>query len=499
MATTPWDRDAGRRLGCLCLFASLIAAAGLLTASEPAAEKQSKKEATLEDELLRQAPKIRAYLWHQMKHPEKQIRVGVVKFLVQLGDERPSDNAGPLNWHLARRLEAALILTLDAKTEADSFRILHIDDPRKDLSPRANHLKEDGLKAFFQKSYKPAWGGEETIPADAFLTGLVKIGDEARTLQVTVQAFDKTDKKLVEVCAFRAAAEPRLLTEAGVSFAVSRGSDPDDIANLVANSKPSALPPQATAIVQTKQTLGVKPKQGATVRQLLERAPLDIQILYKAKGEKKPKEMDIDDDGTLPEPAEGAKVSFRLKHKNDKDKYTYGVVLKVNGENTIYPEEAEPDDVRAHKWILGPKDEFFITGYLKKSLKDQSATFTGLPVSESKLEEVNYGPHAGTFTLVIFLGRSDSKAGTEVEQSEVVRATSRGVPQELGKPNSLTALQRKLRRAAAENRQPMTGKPRGLIVAGEPMKQEVDTVPFHAYHTPVSVIQLRYYKPRGRE
>jgi hypothetical protein len=504
MAKTLWHRDAGRCLGYSCLFASLVAAAGLLTASAQAAEKPAQKEATLEEELLRQAPKIRDFLWHKMKHPEKQIRVGVVKFLVQVGEQRPSDNAGPLNWHLARRLEAALILTLDSKTEADTFRILHIHDPKKELMTSANHRTEDGRKAFFQdKKYRPAWESaldkEEAIPADVFLTGVVKITDEARTLQITVQAFDRTGREPVNVCNFSVAAEPRLLAEAGVSFGLSRGSNAEDVAKLVANWKKPELPPEATPIVRTKQTLGVKPKQGATVRQLLERSPIDIQILYKDKGAKKAKEVDIDDDGTVPEPTEGTKVSFRLKHKNNQDKYTYGVILKVNGENTIYPEEAEPDDVRAHKWILSPKDDFLITGYLKKGLKDQAATFTGLPVSESKLEEVNYGPHAGAFTLVIFLGRPDSKDRAEVEQSEVARATSRGVPEELGNPNSLTALQRKLRGAAARNRQPMTGRPRGLIVPGEPMKQEVDTVEFHAYHTPVSVIQLRYYKPRNQE
>jgi hypothetical protein len=306
------------------------------------------------------------------------------------------------------------------------------------------------------------------------------------------------DQKLVEVCSFKAAAEPRLLTEAGASFALSRGSNPEDLVNLVADRTWTQLPAETTAIVPNTDTQGVKPKDRVLVRQLLERAPIDFQVFYQKKGDNQPRPVEIDEEGTLPEPAQGTKVTFRLKHKNT-DKYTYGVVLKVNGENTISPEEREPDDFRAPKWILEPKDDYVITGFLKRNLKGKAATFTVLPASESKLEEVNYGPHAGTFTLVVFLGRPGGKAAPENKDAVLVRATSRGVPDKLNKPNRLEALQGKLREEAAQTHSSTNGKRRGLIVPGETAQVEVDTVAFSAYPTPVSVIQFRYYKPRNQE
>jgi hypothetical protein len=243
----------------------------------------------------------------------------------------------------------------------------------------------------------------------------------------------------------------------------------------------------------------VSTAEGPTVRELREEAPIDLQVFYKAKGENKAKKVAIEEDGWLPEPREGTDVTFRLKHKN-KDKRTYGVVLKVNGENTIYPEEPEPDDFRAHKWILDPKDNYLITGYLKKNAKDKVANFTVLPESESRLEEVNYGPHAGTFTIVIFLGRPDGKEQPDGKQSEVVlRAISHGVPDGLGRPNKLESLQGQLRKEAEQKKDSQNAMRRGIILPGQSTKQEVKDVDFCAYQTPVSVIQLRYYKPHTEE
>lgn len=116
-----------------------------------------------EEELVAQAPAIRAFLWHKMKHSKESLHVGVLKFLVQIGDQRPTDNAGPLNRHLDRRLEATLILTLP-KSEAETFRILHIHNPKEEFLTSANHLTEEGRKAFFQKKYPPAWARKTRFP-----------------------------------------------------------------------------------------------------------------------------------------------------------------------------------------------------------------------------------------------------------------------------------------------------------------------------------------------
>src|SRR5262249_25688266 len=149
-------------------------------------------------------------------------------FLVQKGKGGPSDNVGPLNQRVADRLEVALVLALtDERT-----RILRDASGTvvRQKNKRANHRTDAGRKAFFGNRYTPAWTTKEDLlkeqtdlPADAFLTGLVRFDDGCETVTVTVQAFDKSGK-LSEVCSFRARADSRLLTEAGVSHALARSA-----------------------------------------------------------------------------------------------------------------------------------------------------------------------------------------------------------------------------------------------------------------------------------
>jgi hypothetical protein len=330
-----------------------------------------------------------------------------------------------------------------------------------------------------------------------FLTGRVEITRGGRAVQVFVQAFDGTDKKLVPVCDFPVAAEPCLLTEAGVSFALSRGAKPEDAEELVAAPR-DRLPAEATVVVPNKGGQVDRPKERVTVRELLKQAPIEFQVLYKDKGAEQVRKVDIKDDGTVEQPREGTEVSFRLKRKKNGDKHTYGVVFKVNGENTIYPEELEPDDFRAHKWVLDPRDDDKdfppISGFLKKGAEDQIAKFHVLSVAESRREEVNYGPHAGMFTIVIFRGRPDNKDQPDSKESEIVRAISRGVPDEVGSKLTLQALKSKLESEAQPRHKSNQAVRRGLIVDGELTKQVVETVDFAADPTWESVIHLRYYK-----
>jgi hypothetical protein len=502
--------DAGRCLGWLCLFALLLAAAMLPAVSGTAAEKPSKLSPTLEEALKCKAPEIRAFLWKEMEHPKGSLHVGVIKFLVQFGDQPPSDNAGLLNWHVARRLEAALSLTLDPKSgEADTFRMLHIDSLSQDLMRKANHLSSgpDGRKAFFKTEYSPAWGPEDTIPAHVFLTGLVKIAEGARTMEVAVQAFDSTGKKPVEVCRFTVAAEARLLTEGGVSFALPRGSKSteDNVEIVVAQKGPSQLPPGDPGGVTNPAKQDQKPKESYTPRKLLEEGPINFEIQYKKSGQDRFQKVEITEAGMVREPEEGTEVRFQLKRDEKADRKAYGVLFMVNGENTIYREEPVLDPFLAHLWILDKDDDkpAFVTGYLRKNRvkKDQDYVeekFTVKSVEESRSMEVNYGPLTGTLTIMIFEGQIvDGKDEPDSKETEFVRAISRGVPDKLGKTNTLKGLQNRLQEAVTLKPKSADVVLRGLIVGGELTKQKVEDVPFRG-RVLVSSIQLRYYKPLSR-
>src|SRR5467141_1148920 len=80
-----------------------LLAAALLAA--PAAAPASSDE--LDAKLRAAAPAVLKYV-----KAKKYENVGVLKFLVDRGDGKPTDNAGALNLGLADRLEVALILAL---------------------------------------------------------------------------------------------------------------------------------------------------------------------------------------------------------------------------------------------------------------------------------------------------------------------------------------------------------------------------------------------------
>jgi hypothetical protein len=461
-----------RRLGP---FASALLLGAMLSATSAAdAAKEDAKKPTLEEELRQQAPKIRDFLWKKMDHPQDALHGGVLKFHVQLGEGPPSDNVGSLNLYMARRLEAALILCLHNE---DKIRILH-NASAQIQNGSANHQTPRGRKAFFAEGarlYRPAWGGEEGIPAHVFLTGLVKIHDEGRTAEVVVRAFDRRGQEPQEVCTFRTAADPRLLTEAGISCVVSRGSDPNDWA-VVALANPDSVR------ADEKKT---------RVEELLKEAPIEVQILYNGEVQKVT-------DGTVSEPTPKDVVTFRLKHKN-KDKNTYGVILKINGQNTLLPDNPDSDDFfRCFKWIVKPHTEFEIKGY-QKDLKEKAKAFKVLSAAQSRRSAVYYGEHAGTFTVIVLEGQGDDEKPQIVEAlpDEMV-AIGRGVPNRLGDFGSLEALQGHLKKAAKGGR---TGPevPKGMIQQGADTEQMVEEVPFRASAKRIPVIQIRYYKPSGEK
>jgi hypothetical protein len=478
MRNTLKTAQAGRGLAGACLLGLVLSSGAVFVASLAADEKKAARKPTLEAALKDNAPAIRDFLWKKMAHPEKSLHVGVLKFLVRIGDGPASDNVGPLNLHLADRLEAALLLSLD-DGPTNKIRILH-NPSAVVTTTRADHLTEEGRAAFFPMRYPPAWGREKALSADAFLTGVVKIEDGGRSAEITVLAFDKKGGKLVEVCPkFKVAGDASLLTEAGVSFALPRGKDADRVA--AAWEGRDEVPAEATTSVPSKG------RKAASPAELLDQAPVELQILYNGKP------MEVSDDGRVREPNKNDKVTFRLRHKN-LDENTYGVVLKVNGENTIKRDNLEADDYLQYKWILKPKARFPIQGFQMESAKEACA-FEVLPLAESRERDVSYGPHAGTFTLVVFKGRRDGKESRLARSEDDTPVIGRGVPNRLAGSISLKSLQGQLRTQTQSGGQVMD---RGLIVPGKQINQEVEYVEFKTYRNPLSVIHIRYYKPRDK-
>src|SRR5262245_53219599 len=124
--------------------------------------------------------------------------VGVLKFLGAKDGSDFSDNLGTVNTLLARRLELALILANDPRNP-----IGIIDDASAVAakSSGANHRTPEGRKVLLERArYKLAWGDPRVrVAPDAFLTGLVSVSKDLKTVTVSFLYFDRKSNKLLPV------------------------------------------------------------------------------------------------------------------------------------------------------------------------------------------------------------------------------------------------------------------------------------------------------------
>jgi hypothetical protein len=165
------------------------------------------------------------------------------------------------------------------------------------------------------------------------LTGVVVLSTDLKQMTVAILAFGKDESKLEKVTQFNAATDTPMLVEAGESFLTRGGFDagqPELVREKVVET--------ATKVKAAQET---NPLRDAS-------APVALEIRY--DDQSIPLEI-RDGKAEIREPQEGQKVSFVLR-KVDRTAERYGVVLFINGENTLFKERIAP--FHARKWILAP-------------------------------------------------------------------------------------------------------------------------------------------------
>jgi hypothetical protein len=404
--------------------------------------------------------------------------VGVLPLRARIGNGPLRADLGPLHRNLARRLEVALVLALPD----DSITLVSGagDAVAGSKNPRVNHTTPSGRRQFFQiddKYFQSAWGDQHVRP-EVFLTGEATLNSDYRNMEVRVQAFDRQHpEQLREVCHFTAAADARTLTEAGVSFARPRGFEDGDAPG------PKYAPPSLVP----KEVRPENPDQAFLV--VAEKSPVRLEVLYDGK----PVQARA---GLLPTPGPDETVTFRLTNEGDQ---TCGALLKINGRNTIFNEEA--DDLHCHKWVLKPGQSIEVQGFQKDD--DTHEAFKVKPEAESRRLAELYGEYAGTIELVVFRearGSADEAVvKNEERRSGQDLAIARGsvTPAAGIRPREFrslkSALADEMKRGEEEARK---AKSRGLIVPGEKGKKEIEYVSFSPYPRPVVSLSLRYYEPK---
>jgi hypothetical protein len=339
--------------------------------------------------------------------------------------------------------------------------------------PGASHLTGEGRSKLFGADYPLAWGKEKVKP-DALLTGVALLSPDLRDMTVGILLFDRNGEGLQKVAQFTASVDAVALIESGESFLL-RGAFDEGQEQITGPPAEPAKPLTYTAArVRDKEQDYPLADQSA---------PVELDVRYDGK----PVPVRIEGGrARIPEPGEGRQVTFILRRRvNNKERYA--IVLKVNGENTLYRQRLR--DIDCRKWVLDPGDgPIAILGFQKDG--QTAEKFRVLSRQESKAREVYYGADVGSISMTVFREKKGKGVSAPVltrngvEEAEDLAALSRGVfPME--QPRNLAALQVQLRDQAT----------RGLIAEGEKTNSEVQHVKFNADPIPVMSATISYYRP----
>jgi hypothetical protein len=484
----------------------------LLLGAVPAARADQ-----LDRELFKQARQVVRNL------ADKDYRhVGVLKFLARKGGgslkANPyTDNVGTLNLQLAHRLEVALLLALDEKTGQKLHFIRDASAVAAGIRG-ATHLTPAGREALFGHDKYPLYVGSQPVRPDAFLTGFVDIDLPNKEMKISLIAFDRRQNggfQLAQngvVKPFTVPLNSALLVESGGSF---------NLRGLFEGGKVKKVPLNQ----QQKEDKAVESanevKTGAAAGPAQDpKAPVQLEVVYYKKqpgdgqrtGEEllarggRPIKIEAGAGGQfrMEEPNEGEGVLFVLK-RNDQSAATYGAVLLVNGENSLFNERQKPP--QCTKWILEPgRAQVVVRGFQVDD--DRVSDFRVASLKESEREEVKYGADVGTVALVVFRNQTgkavvnpnpppkkeEHPADLPDEQQEERIGRGLSFKDTFKKPfPTLESLQQQLER---EGKRALKEPSRGLILPGETVKGGVRRVEFTPDPTAVTALTITYYKKR---
>jgi len=465
-------------------FSPLLLLAALVN---PPVANAAEEPMTVDKRLQEHAPEILKQL------REKGYKnVGVLKFRIKKGNDPVSDRVGTLNLFLADRLEVAMILA----NSSDPAKQIGVTKKASSVAakiPGASHVTAAGRQKLFDVDYPLSWG-DTSVKPDAFLTGVAQISPDLKQITIGILYFDKSGGALTKLIPpFDAPVTSGLLGEAGESYTLRGAFD---------SAKPE--------IVQEKVTeVSAKVKSTETTHPVADPAkPVALEVQYDGK----PIPIEFrDGKAFIPEPKEGQRVVLILK-RTEHARGRLGVVVKVNGENTLGRQRQRDLDCR--KWILDPgAGPITLVGFQI----DQNAAeeFRVLSAAESAASEMNYGADVGTISMAVFrevggepLPETTPTKPTPTPQPEAPKvakkpdpappsdlpddsaedllALSRGI-QPPKNPKNLAALKYQLREGTR------TAETRGLIGQGNLTESAVRTVQFTPDPTPVMITSITYY------
>jgi hypothetical protein len=434
---------------------------------------------TLERQLKDSAPQILTRL------RERGIaRIGVLKFRVQKPGGRVSDNVGTLNMFLAERLEAALALE-DPVAEAGNIELVRKASQTAQQIPGASHLSEAGRQKLFSRRYPPAWGAQP-MQVDAFLTGVAQFAPDNKSFDLGILAIRPSEPGLeLLLPPVKVATTGAILHEIGESFQVR---------SIFDSPEPTHLAELARQVRESpEQCFPLSHDPVVVLRIFYDRQPVTLTFR--------------DGQAWIPEPSAGQKVTFELE-RLDRADFALGVVLKVNGENTLYCERMR--DLDCSKWVLTrDKPKGSLRGFQMRD-HQQAKEFRVASAEESKNLEVYYGEDVGTISMVVFREQLHAAEPAAAEPAADERAADEPAAEAQGEqredapdldailkaqfpeqtPPDLKALQDALRGVDD------AVQARGVILGGREIRQAIETTDKNWEPEPLMSAVIHYYSPQ---
>jgi hypothetical protein len=385
----PVGRPASWRGGLLAALAlSLVAGAPL-----------SGRADHIDDRLVVEAPRVMDFIKKKGYH-----NVGVLRFKAT-----PSSPGETISYKMANRLENALILLDDDKHPVAILANKDVSRVAYARSSHANFSTARGRSALLQSSYPLAWGRESRKP-DAFLTGDVQLSKNRKTVTIVVKAFDrKNPNQVQEVLRLRDVRTDRdILASMGQSYVVPR--------KILKRPAPGQADETAAKDTANRDQTNTSPVQDPE-------NPVQLEVSF--GGQPATLEPDSSSPGELKiqrqktqTPQQGQEVKMVLSNKGTE---RVGVVLAVNGKNTLFQEDltsTQPGDCT--KWVLGPNEQYEIKGFYKEDNK--LVPFRVLSEEESAQAELA-PEHKGIIALHVFREGSGGSEGLNITKPDLGRKT----------------------------------------------------------------------------
>lgn len=426
-------------------------------------EPRSPSLPSLQEQLNAQAPKVLEKL---AEHGCTNI--GVLKFRVLEPRKGISDNVGTLNRFLAERLEAALTMALP-RVEPSPISLARNASQTAEKLSGASHLDELGRQRLLQANYARAWG-KGTMKVDALVTGIAIFAADYRSFDIGLVAVEAGSRELKPLLPrFTVATTGAILSEAGHSFQL----------RSVPNEPESTDPAEAVnrVLADPQRNFPLQNQPSVMLRIFYDDQPVELEF--------------AEDAARIPEPRSGQKVTMRLE-RTDRQPGALGVVLKVNGVNTLNRERLP--DLDCSKWVLSAERPGGVISGFHFTKSDEVEQFRVASTEESQHLAMNYGADVGAISMVVFQEQVATEAnGGAIDPLAIDKAPDlmailkADFPEET--PPTADALRSALRGDSPDT---LT---RGIILEGTRRSLPLDIQRFRWHPEPIMSAVIRYYDP----